>query len=151
MITRLTFAGLIVALVSCTEIHLVHFLTAASECLSVSVLHVSKWIVWAVKVNAISIQRQGEDHGGAVVNVENSDESIMYAADTLAIMTAALVWPYPYPCRIWLHFCLRKEHSCVWTKKRQNIINLFFIKTAFLLCYYYNQYRLSAPESIHTH
>lgn len=41
----------------------------------------------AVMVDAISIQRQGEDPGRAVINVENSDRLIMYAADTVPIMT----------------------------------------------------------------
>lgn len=39
------------------------------------------------KVNAISTQRQGEDPGRAVINVENSDRLIMYAADTVPITT----------------------------------------------------------------
>lgn len=39
------------------------------------------------KVNATNIQRQGEDRGRAVIEVENSDRLIMYAAGTVLIMT----------------------------------------------------------------
>lgn len=51
-----------------------------------SVSHVSS------KVNATSAQSRDEDREGgagchAVINVENSDQLIMYAADTVSIMT----------------------------------------------------------------
>lgn len=44
-------------------------------------------VIMSNKVNATNIQRQSEDRGRAVIEVENSDRLIMYAAGSVLIMT----------------------------------------------------------------